>query len=104
MQSLVLANDLFSRFEAGKRATVRAGHRDIRLGALDFQSAEEQNGQFLHEMVEVVEVRHKLAGDLTYEEAQADGAATNNDLITALLRFYPKLQPEDEVTIVFFIF
>lgn len=104
MQTLKLANDLWSDLTLGKRVTVRAGRRDIQLGPLRLESTEPdfEIGEHLQEVVEVVEVRYKRLRDLTDLEAEEDGATDADELRDVLRRFYPNLRPDDEITLVYF--
>jgi hypothetical protein len=103
MQSLQLANDLWGDLHLGRRITVRAGRRDIRLGPLMLESTlPDAAGQHLREIVDVTEVRHKRFRDLTDTEAEDDGATDADEMREALRRFYPALGPDDEITLVCF--
>lgn len=103
MQSLQLANDLWGDLSLGKRVTVRAGRRDIRLGPLVLESTlPDCTGQHLREIVEVTEVHYKRLRYLTDLEAEEDGATDADELRDALRRFYPALGSDDEITLLYF--
>lgn len=101
MQELKLADDLFvSLFEGSKRATVRAGKREIAKGSLAFEAASGGWGV----IVNVTDVRHKKLSQLTEQEAAAEGAESAAHLANALKRFYPNLTPDSDITVVLFDF
>lgn len=99
MQTLKLADDLFESMYRGiKRCTIRKGKRDVVPGNLLFESISGDQAAG----VIVSEVRVKKLGELTDEEAQADGAANAAEMAEALKRFYPDINSESDITIVFF--
>lgn len=96
-QNLKIADSLMPGLLAGaKLATVRAGARQIVPGPLDFQPS--GGGDPVRVLVR--EVRFKLAGDLTDEEAAMDGCETGSELCEALKSFYPDLRDDSVVTVV----
>jgi hypothetical protein len=100
MQTMKLANDLIGPLLTGeKRGTVRAGIRDVKLEPLRLEPA---SGHGFAYVVEVLEVRYKLAGDLTDEEGRRDGYANGFELFQALLKYYPDLGRGSPVTVVYF--
>jgi dUTP pyrophosphatase len=101
MQTLNLDARFFPALASGqKRVTVRAGHRDIQVGELIFQSvAEEPMREF---PVTVTSVEYTEFDKLTDSDAVLDCEENAENLKKTLLQFYPSLGPSDEVTVVHF--
>jgi hypothetical protein len=94
-----LAGDLFPMLENGrKRATIRLGQRDIKLGRLDFRNVDTQQTFGVH----VREVRVKYAKDMTLDEAVLDCAESTDEMMERLERFYPDINGDSIITIVLF--
>lgn len=100
MQTMALADELFPNVLSGvKRGTVRAGIRDVRLGALMFTAA---SGDGKTATVWVDRVAFTTEERLTDEDAVNDGYADRVELIDALHGFYPHMMASDPVTVVSF--
>jgi hypothetical protein len=100
MQTLKLADDLFGPLREGnKNITIRKGYREIHLGKLLFEGAEDET---LQEEVEVVEVVHIRVSGVTDEIAQMDGFNNWVDFFEGMKYYYPDLEVSDECTIIFF--
>ncbi len=99
-QELKLADDLFAGIDDGtKRATIRAGTRDIQPDELLFSGV---NNPKRRRLVDVSEVKHILLSELTDELAQMDGAADAQEMAEALTRFYPDITADSPITVVLF--
>ncbi len=99
MQSLKLTNDLFPALVNGaKRATVRAGKRDVVPGPLTFESV---SGDRSCDVL-VYRVSYTMVRDLTLNDAHLDNAKDVDELVIALRRFYPDLKDSDIVTVIEF--
>lgn len=100
VQELKLADDLFPGLISGdKRVTIRAGDRDIKLGRLVFTSVD---GGYDPVPVEVFTVMKCFMWAVTDEVAQVDGADTAEELLEGMKRFYPDLDWDSIVTVVFY--
>ncbi len=102
MQQLKLANDLFGFvLTHQKYMTIRKGRRDIQLGELEFESTDGVDGKFLKTVVKVHRISYTLVGSLCDREAKEDGFKSVQDLIDKMQRFYPGLDADTEVTLVY---
>lgn len=50
--------------------------------------------------MEVAEVGHKLADEVTMAEIRENGFAGQRDMLSGMRRFYPHFGPKSEVTVV----
>ncbi len=101
MQQLKLATDLFDDLVTGRKyMTIRKGRRDIQLGELEFESVGEVGGG-LKKVVRVHRVAYTLVGGLCDREAKEDGFQSVHDLILGMQRFYPDLDENTEITLVY---
>ena len=82
--------------EGRKSTTIRRGKRKISTPELIFESFTSSI------QVQVLSVRHQKFGELTNVDAQKDGFATLEELMTALYAFYANINPHTEVTIIDF--
>ena len=100
MQKLLLADDLFPAMLAGKKkATIRAGKRDIEPGPLVMVAT---NGGYEPKDVEVTRVTYMAFGLLSEREAVFEGC-TVAELNAAMLCFYPDLKASGIVTVIEFV-
>jgi hypothetical protein len=98
MQNLAIADDLVAPTKAGlKKNTIRAGVRDIRIGPLELRSS---SGTHRVIEVEVVEVSHKLAKEVSDREIVANGFRDLEDMLIGMKRFYPDFGPASQVTVI----
>lgn len=79
-----------------KRMTVRSGRRDYPIGPAIMKSPTETIP------IAITALEYKSFGELTDDDAKADGAVDASALRKGLLVFYPNLKPADPVTIVRF--
>ncbi|WP_327210973.1 ASCH domain-containing protein [Rhizobium leguminosarum] len=97
MQQLAISGDLVASTLAGrKKNTIRAGRRDIVTGPLRLVPGD-GSPSFV---VEVAEVGHKLADEVTMAEIRENGFAGQRDMLSGMRRFYPHFGPKSEVTVV----
>lgn len=80
-----------------KTTTIRAGHRDFRLGpaVLYFGPSHRRNAA-------IIRTHHMSLDDLTMQNARTDGYNSLDDLLAALRSYYPDLAPGAPVTLVEF--
>lgn len=98
MQNLVIADDLVAPTKAGlKKNTIRAGIRDIKNGPLELHSS---SGTHPVIEVDVVEVSHKLANEVSDREIVANGFRDLADMLAGMKRFYPDFGPSSQVTVI----
>jgi hypothetical protein len=98
--TLKLANDLFDDLLAGyKTLTVRKGIRPIGPGPLIFEPVDDDGPEPVQ--VEVTETVIKRLRELTNQEAQVDGGGTAIDLAFGLQRFYPEINPDSVITLIY---
>lgn len=98
MQKLTLYEDIFDKLENGKRTTIRKGRRKIELGELMFESTEEGR----QKMVDVVMVSYTRLENVNTEDLENDGFKDHHDMWEKMLRFYPDIGLDDEVTVIRF--
>lgn len=97
MVVIPLANEFMRSVLDGKKvSTVRFGRRPYPTGKCVLRSG----GQDVR--VEIQRVRFCRFAELTETDALADGFSSVEELHRELRRFYPKVTPLDEVTIVEF--
>jgi hypothetical protein len=82
--------------EGRKTATIRLGRRDYNTGWALLKIKTNNIP------IQIQDVRHCRLVDLTDTDARRDGFSSLNELFAALREFYPYIQLDDEVTIVFF--
>jgi hypothetical protein len=98
MQNLIIADDLVAPTKAGlKKNTIRAGIRDITVGPLELRSF---SGTHPVIEVDVVEVSHKLASEVSDQEIAANGFRDLDDMLLGMKRFYPDFGPSSQVTVI----
>lgn len=98
MQSLLLADDLFPGIPSGlKKNTMRNGRRDIALGPLEFKPA---SGQGASAVVNVTNVKHCKAFEVSEEDCRANGYRDRADMMQGMKRYYPDFGAENEVTVI----
>jgi hypothetical protein len=80
-----------------KTTTIRAAHRDFRLGpaVLYFGPSHRRNAA-------IIRTQHMSLDDLTIQHARTDGYDSLDDLLAALRGYYPDLAPGAPVTLVEF--
>ena len=97
---LMIADDLIPSLKSGKKTcTIRKGKRDIDLGDMFFKAV--NSGEVLK--VNVTEVLHKTADQMTDDEAKLDGlngAKTAAEMIIFMKRFYPDFESSTEITVI----
>jgi hypothetical protein len=116
-ETMLLANDLFPPLTTGEKTiTIRKGIRAIAPGPMSFRSTDPvafenankpnvkyvDDALYLQMAVTVTEVRYKLFNAITDEEARLDMARDVEDLYDGMKRFYPDLELDDPVTLIFF--
>lgn len=100
MQTLKLADDLFVPLREGnKELTIRRGRRDIKLGKLLFEGAQDET---LQDEVEVVEVRYVRVSGVSEKLCKADGFNNWIDFYQGMKKYYPDLDVSEECTIIMF--
>ncbi len=100
MQVLKLADDLFVKLRSGdKVCTIRKGRRDVGLGGLQFEGA--QDGS-LKERVFITSVTFTTLGSVPTETLESDGFRDHADALEQMKRFYPDIRFDTEVTVVNF--
>lgn len=100
MQVLKLADDLFGPLrEAKKLTTIRKGRRDVALGELRFEGAEDES---LTEVVNVTSVTFTTLAGVSPAILEADGFADHDDALEQMKRFYPDISFDTEVTVIDF--
>ena len=92
-----LKSKYFKLVEKGKKkSTVRAGNRKYNLGPATLVS----NEKSIDILIDKIEI--KFFGELTEQDAILDGFDSRDELLDALLGFYPKIHMFEPVTIVHF--
>lgn len=100
MQVLKLADDLFGPLREGKKlTTIRKGRRDVLLGALRFDGAEDES---LTEVVNVTSVTFTTLAGVAKEVLWSDGFDDHDDALEQMKRFYPDIKLSTEVTVIDF--
>lgn len=99
LQALLIAPDLNAReavHSHKKEITIREGHRDYRPGVAMLCC------QIIPwaVMVDIIDVRHCTASEITEEEYKADGFSSQNDMILQMKRFYPDFCFNSETTVI----
>ncbi len=95
-----LADELFVSLRSGvKRTTIRKGYREVQLGQLLFEGA---NDESLVESVKVTSVLHTTLGELPDDVLADDGFVSHIHAMRAMSRFYPNITLETEVTAITF--
>lgn len=104
MQELPLSNKLFARLSNGtKNITIRKGRRDIELGFLVFTPDDLRTTPLPEpRVVNVTEIRYKRVSNITDSESQVDGYKDAANMFVEMLKYYPTLAMEDEVTLILF--
>jgi hypothetical protein len=83
--------------EGRKTATIRAGNRRLPVGAAEIVAGSERFP------IVVKDVRVTRFGALSEVDADRDGFSDVDGLREALLRFYPTLGEDSEVTVIEFV-
>jgi hypothetical protein len=97
MQQLAISGDLVAPTLAGsKKNTIRAGRREITPGPLLLVPGDESPSF----VVEVVEVGHKRADEVTLVEIRENGFVNQRDMLSGMRRYYRDFGPKSEVTVV----
>ncbi len=86
-------------FDGTKVVTIRKGRIDIPLGINKMESASDNTHIKEIEVYQVVYMHLKFIPDTV---AQDDGYENSEEMFEGLLKFYPDLTLEDEVTIIYF--
>ena len=101
MQTLKLADNLFPAIREGyKRNTIRKGRRDIGLGLLRLEGAEDES---LTIVVEVTSVTFIRLCNVSQEDMESDGFLDHADMLVQMRRFYPDITLATEVTVINFV-
>lgn len=79
-----------------KTTTIRSGHRDYPLGDAILNWGED------YSRITISKIEYKPFKELTQQEAESDGFLTLDELKKTLLRFYPSLLPDSEVSVIYF--
>ena len=99
VRPLPLNSAFFASIRAGdKNSTIRKGRRDVRVGD-SFILTDGLDNQVV---VNVTDVEIKYFGELTKFDARRDGFCSLHELFETLMDIYPKLGPQDPVTIIGF--
>lgn len=89
---------LLDLVDSGKKSTtVRAGHRDYHLGPASFHF-----GAKVQRKGAIIRTEFTRLDRLTTKDARNDGYRSAEELVAALRRYYPDLEPDAPVTIVEF--
>lgn len=92
-----LKNKYFRLVENGKKkSTIRAGNRKYNLGPASLVSNEKSIDILVHK------IEIKFFGELSAQDAILDGFNSRDELLDALLGFYPKMHMFEPVTIIHF--
>lgn len=92
-----LVSDLLPLVLSGKKtSTVRVGRRNYKLGPATIVSGD------ANVTVLITEVQHTTVRQLSDQVARKEGYVSKSELLAALLRFYPDLEDDREVTVVSF--
>jgi hypothetical protein len=99
LQALLISPDYKMRdaiHRHKKEITIREGHRDYHEGPCWLMC---------HILpwavkVNIIEVRHCAAGEITKEEWEADGFAHYDDMIRGMKKYYPSFNNESSVTVI----
>ena len=99
MQRIALADKFFNLVKEGKKvSTVRYKKRDYKLGKFEFYS----DTSDMTIQGAIIDVTYMKVFDLDDVHAVLDGFEDRDELINALLEFYPDMHGDDDVTIVSF--
>ena len=100
MQELLLKQEVFGLVETGaKHSTSRKGKRDIKCGPLLFKMTEDESRQVT---VNVTGIRYIPYGELTDEEAKAEGYEHISELRDILTRIYGEIKSDEPFTFIEF--
>ena len=95
-----LVNEYLDLVRSGtKTQTVRYGIRNIQLGKLELVDPKHDKNRVA---VEVNEVSYLRYGNVDDDMAVSDGFKNKEELTKALLKFYPDIDNESEVTVIKF--
>ncbi|MFC1638744.1 ASCH domain-containing protein [Patescibacteria group bacterium] len=100
LYALLIAPDFRMRSDilCGRKAiTIRAGHRDYRVGLPVMLCCHEVPWCV---MADIAEVKHCRLRDVTSAELQDDGFIDHDDALAGLKRFYPQMTLDSDVTVV----
>lgn len=98
---IIFADKFFPLIATGKKTTtVRAGKRFYREGVYDVFNPTREG----HMLIKVKKSEHTMFSSLTDETALTDGFTSVEELKKELLQFYPNLEDNSTVTIVYFEF
>lgn len=100
LYGLLIADDPQMRLDlitGVKRISIREGHRDYRLG--DVLIGDSENTFVV--TATFIEVKHILLSEVTREEWEADGFTSQEDMLVKMREFYPKINLDSEVTVLF---
>ncbi len=96
-QHLRLRAEYFRSIQCGeKRATIRKGKPNIKLGLLLLECGTDR------QVVNVTSVKHCQVEDLTIEDAKDDGFIDVATLLSELYKIYPDLQEDSQITLIRF--
>jgi len=100
LYGLLIANDpqmCFNVMTGTKRISIREGHRDYQKGAVLIGNPDIA---FIVTAT-ITEVKHVLLSEVTAEEWIADGFISQDDMLAKLREFYPSINLDSPVTILF---
>lgn len=100
LYGLLIADDVQMRFNlitGVKRISMREGHRDFKNGPMLIGDPE---NSFVV-MVDIIKVKHILLSEVSPEEWEADGFVSQEDMLEKLKKFYPNINLDSPVTILF---
>lgn len=96
---LKLADDLFEGlYDGTKFVTIRKGQRDIALGQNIMESVSGDRS----EEIDVYQVTRMAIGLIPDTVAQDDGFENSEEMLEGMKRFYPDINEDSEVTIIYF--
>ncbi len=100
LYALLIADDSQMRLNlltGVKKISIREGHRDYQKGPM--MVCDHENP--ISVMVDITEVKHVTLSEVTQAEWEADGFVSQTDLLQQMRRFYPSINLESSVTIIF---
>lgn len=99
-RTMALNSRFFPDIRTGsKTSTVRKGKRNVRVGERLVLTDNSRN----RIEVEVSQVDFKRLDELTDDDARRDGFGSARDLAEVLREFYPRIRPQDVLTVVGFV-
>jgi len=85
-------------YDGSKFVTIRKGHREVPLGLNVMESISGDD----KEDIAVYQVTHTYLNLVPDEVCMDDGYEDNEDMYEGMKKFYPDLEPNEEITIIYF--